>query len=64
MTGEQREEYGRMLSSTEDDVWMEGLKRRSALGSERFVQSLRVQDGRFRRKRGRPAKCANKGTTH
>jgi len=59
LTAEQREEYGRILSSTQDDVWMEEQRRRAVLGSERFARSLRMQDGRPRRKRGRPARCAN-----
>lgn len=59
MTAEQREEYGRLLSSTRDDDWMKEQQRCAVLGSERFAQSLKTEDGRLRRKRGRPAVRAN-----
>ena len=63
MSQQQREEYGRILSSVEDDEWMAAQKQRSVLGSERFMQALKAQGGRFRRKRGKPVRRVNKRIT-
>jgi len=63
MSQQQREEYGRILSSVEDDEWMAAQKQRSVLGSERFMQALKAQGDRFRRKRGKPVRRANKRIT-
>jgi len=51
-----RIEYSQELSSSADDEWMRKQLVRSAIGTEKFLRQLKVVGGRYRRKRGRPAK--------
>ena len=54
-----REEYAGALAGTENDEWMRNQGKASALGSEAFKSALKLEDGRFRRRRGRPVKRVN-----
>jgi len=50
-----RAEYAEALSQTADEEWMRKQRLRSAIGADRFLSGLRLEGGRHRRKRGRPA---------
>ena len=51
-----REEYAQALTRTDDDEWMGKQMLRSAIGTENFMRQLKMEGGRHRRKRGKPAK--------
>ena len=48
--------YGEELMATTDEEWMRQQGRRRVLGSARFEGQLKVESGRYRRRRGRPVK--------
>ena len=60
LSDEERKYYGDVLSSTEDDEWMDRHSQYVAVGSERYLQTVRARGGRFRLRRGRPSLCKNK----
>jgi len=60
MSEADRNDYRDALAGTDDDEWMRAQQKSSALGSEAFQKALKLEGGRFRRRRGRPAKCVNK----
>ncbi len=53
MTQRDRQRYGRMLMSTEDDEWMEAHRHRRVIGSDTFAESIKRTGSRQRRKSGR-----------
>jgi len=48
-----RSEYGQILASGTDDEWMAERHSARVLGSMEFAGTLKREDGRFRRKKGR-----------
>ena len=51
-----RAEYAEALSQTADDERMRKQMLRSAIGSDNFLHQLKLEGGRHRRKRGKPAR--------
>lgn len=51
-----RAEYAKELVGAADDEWMRKQSARRAIGSAKFLRQLKEEGGRYRRKRGRPAK--------
>ena len=52
----ERAEYAEALSRADDDEWMRKQMLRSAIGTENFLRQLKIEGGRYRRKRGKPAR--------
>jgi hypothetical protein len=55
-----RQQYAEALQGSADDEWMRRQMMRSVIGTEKFMRQLKLEGGRHRRKRGRPAKRVNK----
>ena len=55
-TVEGRQEYGAALMSGADDQVVRELEGSRAIGSTAFASTLKMECGRYRVKRGRPAK--------
>ena len=52
---EDRETYGQALLSGIDDAVVKGVEGERALGSRQFASTLKMERGRYRMRRGRPA---------
>lgn len=51
-----RQEYAEALQGCADDEWMRRQLLRPVIGTAKFMRQLKLEGGRHRRKRGRPAK--------
>jgi len=58
MGPQERRMYGEALMSGVDEALMQKVRRARVIGDAGFAANLRVERGRYRRKRGRPVKVA------